>query len=131
MQLNKKLILSAALSTIALAGLAMGQGRMKSGPNEKSPISKTEMPVGDKKILIEYNAPSLRGRQVIGGSVVPYGQVWRTGADAATTLTTPVDITIGTLKVPAGVYSLYTLPDKSSWKLIVSKQVGQWGTEYS
>jgi len=66
----------------------------------------------------------------VEGGLVPYGKVWRLGADAATTLTTDADITIGDLHVPQGVYTLYVLASKDGWKLIVNKQTGQWGTEY-
>ena len=72
----------------------------------------------------------MRGRKIFGG-LVPYDQVWRTGANAATSLKTDVDLTIGGANVPAGSYTLYTLPGMNSWKLIINKQTGQWGTEYS
>ena len=65
------------------------------------------------------------------GDLVPYGKVWRTGANEATTLTTETDLTIGGAKVPAGTYTLYTLPSEGAWKLIINKQTGQWGTEYN
>ena len=64
------------------------------------------------------------------GALVPYGTVWRTGADEATTLTTDKAIQIGGTSVPAGTYTLYTLPGETAWQLIVNKQTGQWGTEY-
>ena len=64
------------------------------------------------------------------GELVPYGKVWRTGADEATTLTTDKAIQIGGASLPAGKYTLYTLPGASDWQLIVNKQTGQWGTEY-
>ena len=64
------------------------------------------------------------------GGLVPYGQVWRTGANAATTLVTPRDLRIGDTPVPAGTYTLYTLPGESEWQLIINRQTGQWGTEY-
>jgi hypothetical protein len=83
-----------------------------------------------KTVTIQYSRPSMRGRKIFGG-LVPYGQVWRTGANAATSLQTDVDLTIGGANVPAGSYTLYTLPGMNSWKLIINKQVGQWGTEYS
>jgi hypothetical protein len=62
--------------------------------------------------------------------LVPYGHWWRTGADDATSLKTPVDLEIGGVKVPAGNYTLYSLPSETDWKLIINKQTGQWGTEY-
>jgi hypothetical protein len=71
----------------------------------------------------------MRGRKIMGG-LVPYGRVWRTGADAATTLTTSKALVIGDTTVPAGKITLYTLPGEDQWKLILNKQTGQWGTEY-
>ena len=64
------------------------------------------------------------------GELVPYGKVWRTGANPATTLVTATDLKIGQLDVPAGTYTLYTLPSKDAWMLIVNRQTGQWGTVY-
>ena len=83
-----------------------------------------------KTVTIQYSRPSMRGRKIFGG-LVPYDQVWRTGANSATSLETDVDLTIGGANVPAGSYTLYTLPGMNSWKLIINKQTGQWGTEYS
>ena len=65
------------------------------------------------------------------GKLVPYGQVWRTGADDATSFKTPIDLDIGGIMVPAGSYTIYTLPAEGTWKLIINKQTGQWGTEYN
>lgn len=80
-------------------------------------------------ITIDYGQPHARGRQVAGG-VVPYDRVWRTGANAATSFTTDVDLTVGGARVPKGSYTLYTLPTRAGWKLIINRQTGQWGTEY-
>ena len=82
-----------------------------------------------KTVTINYGRPSMRGRQIFGG-LVPYGQVWRTGANAATSLKTDVDLTIGGAKVPAGSYTLYSIPSENGWKLIINKETGQWGTKY-
>src|SRR5204862_84729 len=71
-----------------------------------SPPAKAEATLNGKKITIDYSAPSKRDRVIMGG-LVPYGQVWRTGANAATTLTTEADLTIGSLQVPKGTYTLY------------------------
>ena len=71
----------------------------------------------------------MRGRKIMGG-LVPYGEVWRTGANPATTLVTPIDLMIGTLKVPAGTYTLFTLPNAGVWQFIVSKKTGEWGIPY-
>ncbi len=94
-----------------------------------SPPAKAEATLGGKKVTIDYSAPSKRGRVIMGG-LVPYGQVWRTGANAATTLTTESDLMIGTLHVPKGTYTLYSIPGEKEWTLIVNKQTGQWGTNY-
>ena len=71
----------------------------------------------------------MKGRKIFGG-LVPFGKVWRTGANAATSFTTDVDLTLGGAAVPKGSYTLYTLPGEKGWKLIVNKQTGQWGTDY-
>jgi hypothetical protein len=71
----------------------------------------------------------MRGRKVVG-ELVPYDKVWRTGANDATSFVTETNLTIGGKAVPAGSYTLYTLPGASQWLLIVNKQTGQWGTKY-
>ncbi len=81
-------------------------------------------------VTIDYSRPSMRSRKIYGG-LVPYDQVWRTGANAATSLKTDVDLDIGGTTVPKGSYTLYTLPGQNSWQLIINKQTGQWGTEYN
>jgi hypothetical protein len=82
-----------------------------------------------KKVTINYSRPFAKGRKIYGG-LVPYGKVWRTGANEATSLSTDTDLVIGGTTVPAGNYTLYTVPAEGSWKLIINKQTGQWGTEY-
>ena len=94
-----------------------------------SPHETVKATVGGANISIEYGRPYIRGRKIMGG-LVPYGRVWRTGADAATTLTTSKPLVIGGTTVPAGKITLYTLPAEDQWKLILNKQTGQWGTEY-
>ena len=94
-----------------------------------SPPATAEATWGGKKITVNYSAPSKRGRPIMG-ELVPYGQVWRTGANAATSLVTATDLMIGSLHVPAGSYTLYTIPGEKEWTLIVNKQTGQWGTKY-
>ena len=94
-----------------------------------SPPADTSQTVDGKTVSIHYNAPSMRGRKIFGG-LVPYDKVWRTGANPATLLKTDVNLTIGTATVPAGSYTLYTLPSTGIWKLIINKQTGQWGTQY-
>lgn len=95
-----------------------------------SPPAKTTAVIAGKTITVTYGAPSLRGRHLGGPEIVPYGEVWRTGANAATTILLPLDVTIGSLKVPGGTYTLFTLPTANDWTLIVSKKTGEWGIPY-
>jgi hypothetical protein len=94
-----------------------------------SPPATTDCTIKGKKVSISYSRPSLRGRKM--ETLTPYGKVWRTGANEATTLTTETDLNIGPAKVPAGTYTLYSLPSEGTWKLIINKQTGQWGTVYN
>lgn len=100
------------------------------GQPPASPRDTAQMTIADARIYVDYGRPYMRGRTIMGG-LVPYGQVWRTGANEATTFHTDRDLRIGGTEVPAGTYTLYTLPGESAWQLIINKQTGQWGTEYS
>ncbi len=94
-----------------------------------SPAAETSVTLSGKTITIHYNSPRLKGR-TIGSDIVPFGEVWRTGANPATTIITPTNLKIGTLDVPAGTYTLFTLPNKDQWVFIVSKKTGEWGIPY-
>jgi len=102
--------------------------------NPQSPSAQASVTIAGKSITIKYSAPSLRGRKMFG----PDGQIskdptypaWRTGADDATALHTDADLMIGTLNVPKGDYTIYTLVNVTPWQLIINKQTKQWGTEY-
>jgi len=94
-----------------------------------SPRDSAVADIGGAHLAVDYGRPFRRGRTVFG-NVVPWGQVWRTGANAATGFTTTRDLAIGGVTVPAGRYTLWTLPTEQGWKLIVNRQTGQWGTEY-
>lgn len=95
-----------------------------------SPPEQATVVLHGKPLTIDYSAPSARGRQIMG-ELVPYGQVWRTGANAATTLHTQSSLRIDDLIVPEGDYTLYTIPSDMGWTLIINRQTGQWGTEYN
>jgi hypothetical protein len=112
-----------AAAALALAGCV---GAQQSRP---SPAGTADVTLKGQTISIQYSRPSMRGRKIMG-ELVPYGQVWRTGANEATQLSTPVDLTIGGANVPAGLYTLYTLVGEHAWKLIINKETGQSGTEY-
>jgi hypothetical protein len=127
--MRKSLLASAVLlvwlSFLAVAGAQQSQDKSK----RPSPPGTAEVTLKGKSITIDYSRPSMRGRKIMG-ALVPYGKVWRTGANEATTLTTPIDLNIGGTKVPAGKYTIWTLPSADTWKLIINKQTGQWGTQY-
>lgn len=119
---------TALLSLVVIAGtltLVSAQGQ-----KPLSPPAETSISLDGKKITINYSAPSMRGRKIFG-ELVPFGKVWRAGANAATALHTEADLDIGGLAVPKGDYTLYVWPEQDQWTLIVNKQTGQWGTNYS
>ncbi len=100
-----------------------------------SPTQTAKATINGAEISIVYGAPYTKDPKTgeprkIWGALVPYGQVWRTGANEATTLTTSKDLQFGGLSVPAGTYTLFTQPEESGGKLIINKQTGQWGTKY-
>ena len=95
-----------------------------------SPLDSTVVVLNNNRISVNYSRPSMRGRKIMGG-VVPFGIVWRTGANAATRFVTQADIMISGVTIPRGSYTLYTLPSSKQWKLIINRQTGQWGTVYN
>jgi hypothetical protein len=114
-----------------LAGLTAAalMGVTASLDAQSSPRDTTRASVGRATVVVDYGRPSKRGRDIFGG-LVPYGEVWRTGANQATHFVTDKPLMFGSLMVPAGTYTIYTLPGSTSWKLIINKQTGQWGTAY-
>ena len=106
-------------------------GQSVGGKPLASPAAMAEARLNGKALTLHYNAPSARCRKIMGG-VVPFGEVWRTGANPATSFTTETDLTLGDVRVPAGSYTLYTLPAApgTPWMFIVNKETGQWGTVY-
>ena len=114
-----------ALALLFLAPLAAeSQQRAVASPRDTA-----SMRLGGATVMVDYGRPYMRGRKIMGG-LVPFGQVWRTGANASTTLVAGADLRIGGVDVPRGTYTLYTLPAADRWLLIVNRQTGQWGTEY-
>ena len=95
-----------------------------------SPRDTTRSSVGSATFEIDYGRPLTRGRSLLG-EVIQYGSVWRTGANAATQFTTSAPITLAGLAVPAGKYTLWTIPREGGVELVVNKQTGQWGTGYN
>jgi len=97
---------------------------------DKKPLSPpvtVKSHIGEANVEINYNAPSMRGRQ-IWGDLVPYGQVWRTGANSATKITLDKALKIKDKFLPAGTYSLFSIPDENVWTIIFNKVADQWGS---
>jgi DUF2911 family protein len=113
-------ILLAALAAVAIAAEAQ----------VASPPARANCKFADgKTIAVHYSSPRMRGRKIFG-DLVPFGEVWRAGADDATSFVPNVDVIVGGKNVPAGKYTLFTLPTATKWTLIVSKQTGEWGIPY-
>lgn len=110
------------LTLIYTVGTRAQEGR-------RSPHETAEVTLAGKQVTITYGRPSIHNRKIMG-ELVPYGKVWRTGADEATTLDSPIDLSISGTALPAGKYTLWTLPSDGAWKLIINKETGQWGTHY-
>ena len=94
-----------------------------------SPRDSVILTLDTSVIAISYSRPSMRGRTIMG-DLVPWNRVWRTGANQATHIRTSSDIRLGDMPVPAGSYTLWTIPSPSGWTVILNKQTGQWGTQY-
>jgi len=109
-------------------GSAQPQSDQAAAPTSEAATASVHIAGGT--IDVRYNTPHMRGRKVMG-ELVPYGQVWRTGANPATTLITSVPLKFGDLLVPTGTYTIYTLPSSDTWQLIINNQTGQWGTVYT
>lgn len=95
-----------------------------------SPLDSVTFTVGDNPVKVCYGRPSSRGRTMIGGEgLVPYGSIWRTGANEPTMIHTTAPIAVAGSQVDAGTYSLYTVPGEETWEIIVNRATSQWGHE--
>lgn len=130
-KIKNALIMTALLAAVPL--MAQEKAHSTGGV---SPHETTSATVSGNRVTIVYGRPYTKDHESgemrkIWGGLVPYGKVWRTGSDEATLLITQKPIVIGGTTVPAGAYSLYTLPgEDGSAKLIINKEIGQWGTHY-
>jgi hypothetical protein len=94
-----------------------------------SPQRSIDFTVGDARVRLCYGQPAARGRKMIGGPPVPFGRLWRTGANEPTTLRASAPIVVGGIPVLRGKASLYTVPGPETWEIIVNESTGQWGIE--
>src|SRR5438067_7730229 len=110
-----------------IATFAMAQEDKSKRP---SPPAQAQCKLSDgKTITVDYASPRMKGRKIFGG-LVPYGEVWRTGANDATTFVTTANVSIEGKDVPAGSYTIFTIPEQDKWTLIINKQTGEWGIPY-
>lgn len=93
-----------------------------------SPNASVSQTIGLTDILVTYGRPAVRDREIFG-ELVPYGRWWRSGANESTVVVFPVDVRVQGETVPAGTYSLYTIPDEEEWTIIINRKLS-WGTEY-
>lgn len=114
---------------IAASSFATVEVHLNSRPIGRRWYEEDAALTGPARIAISYSQPHARGRQIIG-TLIPNDTVWRFGANAATTLHTDLDLTIGTLAVPRGDYSLFVKHSGAAWQLIINRQTAQWGTDY-
>jgi Protein of unknown function (DUF2911) len=123
----KKNIAILAVFLLSLTLLAAAQQDKSQRP---SPPANAECKFPDgKTIKVDYSSPRMRGRKIFGG-LEPYGKVWRTGANEATSFVTDADLTVSGKEVPAGSYTIFTIPNPDKWTLIINKKTGEWGIPY-
>ncbi len=121
-------VLAVACLTLGLMAV-LGSAQMDKA-SRPSPAAKASCALADgKTITIDYSSPRAKGRKIYGG-LVPYGEVWRAGANEATTFVTTTDLMVGGTHVPAGNYTIFAIPNKDKWTLVISKKTGEWGTQY-
>ncbi|HEX2077272.1 MAG TPA: DUF2911 domain-containing protein [Longimicrobium sp.] len=118
-----------SLDVMALAADFAAREQRGQGLGALSPRDSVVTRVDGAEVSVAYGRPAMRGRRIMG-QVVPYGEVWRTGADDATHFRTDRDLMVRGTRVPAGSYTLWTVPGPDGWTLVVNSQTGQWGTEY-
>jgi hypothetical protein len=121
--------------SIAILTLVAVLGAQAQDKPRVSPAATVKATIDDADVTIVYSRPYTKDPKTgaprkIWGGLVPFGKVWRTGANEATVLTTTKALDFGGTALPAGSYSLFTVPEENGGKLIINKQTGQWGTKY-
>jgi hypothetical protein len=123
--MQKRLVLP-AVAILLFSSLGFAQ----MGKNRPSPPATATCDLGNGQTLkTDYSSPRAKGRKIFGG-LVPYGEVWRTGANEATTFVASTQIEVGGKTVPAGSYTIFTVPNPDKWTLVVNKKTGEWGIPY-
>jgi hypothetical protein len=117
------------LSGVLFLNIAVACGQADKSKRPSPPAKVSESIASGATITIDYSQPSVKGRKV-GEDIATNGKVWRTGANEATIFETTKDVTVEGKPLPAGKYSLFTIPGDNEWTVIFNKQTGQWGTQY-
>jgi hypothetical protein len=125
----QKRIFVLTLLILAFTAFASAQ-KAKDKSQRPSPPAQAQCKFSDgQTITIDYSSPRAKGRTIFG-DLVPYGEVWRTGANEATTFVTTANLKAGHFAVPAGNYTIFTIPNQDKWTLIINKKTGEWGIPY-
>jgi Protein of unknown function (DUF2911) len=120
----------ALFSVVALLLCSAAFAQMGGGGARPSPAASATCDLGaGKTIKTDYSSPRVKGRKIYG-ELVPFGQVWRTGANEATTFVPSADVVVGGKTVPAGSYTIFAIPNADKWTLIINKKTGEWGIPY-
>lgn len=128
--MRKHLFAVSIVLLLSLAILPLSARSQQDKSKRPSPPANAVCKFSDgKTITVDYSSPRMKGRKIYGG-LVPYGQVWRAGANEATTFVTTSDVIVGGKAVPAGSYTLFAIPNPDKWTLIISKKTGEWGIPY-
>jgi Protein of unknown function (DUF2911) len=127
--MRKRIVVIGGLC-LSLSFLATQASCQQDKSKRPSPPATTSCALPDgKTVTVDYSSPRMNGRAIYG-KLVPFKQVWRAGANEATTLVTTADLKVGGKDVPAGSYTLFTIPEEYKWTLIISKKTGEWGIPY-
>jgi Protein of unknown function (DUF2911) len=130
MSTKTRLLIVGAAAVAAIAGIvARASYRQFGSPGYTSPPQNVATTIAGKRITIDYYAPSMHGRKIMGG-LVPFGEVWCTGANWATKITSDAPLEMGGLKLAKGSYSIWTIPNENEWTLIINNQTGQFHLNY-
>src|SRR6266581_9156965 len=119
-----------ASAVLFILAVCISMSAQQDKSQRPSPAAQAQCKFSDgKTITVDYSSPRMKGRKIFG-ELVPYGEVWRTGANDATTFVTTADLTAEGKDIPAGNYTIFTVPTQDKWTLIVNKHTGEWGIPY-
>jgi hypothetical protein len=128
--MRKNIFAICAVVALSLALLTIPAKSQQDKSQRPSPPASTQCNLaGGYVVKIDYSSPRMKGRKIYG-DLVPWGQPWRAGANEATTFVTDAELLVGGKTVPAGSYTIFTVPNQTQWQLIIHKKTGEWGIPY-